>query len=99
MIKLLAEVHLVDGSLYSQAGNDSLYKYGTSRYQYVFKKFHTDSTGFKRSMKYYTTQSDDLLKMYDEVGKILQNKTDSLTKIRTAATQKELKRQEKLRKE
>jgi hypothetical protein len=99
MIRLLADIHLVDGSLYNQAGADSLYKYGTDRYRYVFKKFHTDSAQFKKSMKYYTTQTDELLKMYDEVAKILQHKTDSLSKIRTQEAKKQREREAKLRKE
>ena len=98
MVRLLAEVHIVDGSLYNQAVNDSLYKYGTDRYAYVFKQFHTDSTQFKRSVKYYTTQSDELMKMYIEVGRILQKKSDSLTKVRMQEAEKTRKQEELLNK-
>jgi hypothetical protein len=82
MIRLLADVHLVDGSLYDRAGLDTLYKYGTARYQYVFKKYHTDTAQFKRSMRYYTLDPEKLLVMYDAVADILQKKTDSINKIK-----------------
>jgi hypothetical protein len=82
MIRLLTDIHLVDGSLYDKVGVDSLYKYGTSRYQYVFKKYHTDTGQFKRSLKYYTTEPGKLMAMYDTIGKILQKKTDSINKIK-----------------
>jgi len=82
MISLLTEVHIVDGSMYSLSQNpDSLYKYGLNRYLSVFKKYHTDSAQFKKSLKYYTTQPDELEAMYDQVLANLKQKTDSLNKL------------------
>jgi hypothetical protein len=89
MVDLLTQVHIVDGSLSLQALPDSLYKYGTGKYQYLFKQYHTDSARFKRSMKYYTAHPDVLIAMYDEVNANLQIKYDSLSKITTAQAQKE----------
>lgn len=82
MISLLAQVHIVDGSLYtSRQEPDSLYKYGLGKYLALFKRYHTDSTEFKRSMSYYAMQPTELLKMYDQITLILKQKTDSLNKI------------------
>ncbi|HAL82348.1 MAG TPA: hypothetical protein DCO83_09010 [Mucilaginibacter sp.] len=81
MIVLLTQVHIVDGSLFSVTQNpDSLYKYGTDRYLALFKRYHTDSVQFRKSLKYYTTQPVELTAMYDKVLADLKQKTDSLTK-------------------
>jgi hypothetical protein len=83
MIGLLTEVHLVDGSMYSVSQNpDSLYKYGTDRYLTLFKKFHTDSVQFKKSLQYYATQPAELQTIYEMVQEELKNKTDSLNKTK-----------------
>ena len=82
MISLLTQVHIVDGSLYtSQQEPDTLYKYGLGKYLALFKRYHTDSAEFKRSMSYYATQPAELLKMYDQITLTLRQKTDSLNKI------------------
>ena len=84
---------MVDGSLYNIPQNpDSLFKYGTGRYLVLFKKFHTDSAQFRKSVGYYATQPDELQIMYDQVSKNLAHTTDSLNKsqliIRNALPQK-----------
>jgi len=82
MVNLLTEVHIIDGGIYSIPQNpDSLYKYGTGRYIALFKKHHTDTAQFSKSLKYYTTQPLELQAIYVEVLKNLAKKTDSLTKI------------------
>jgi hypothetical protein len=82
MTNLLTEVHLIDGRLYLvKQEPDSLYKYGTGRYVALFKKYHTDSVQFKKSMNYYTSQPLELQKMYDQIGLNLKKKTDSLNKL------------------
>ncbi|MDB4926011.1 DUF4296 domain-containing protein [Mucilaginibacter sp.] len=81
MVHLLTDVHIVDGSLALQTAGDSLYKYGTGKYNYLFKQYHTDSAQFKRSVKYYTTQPEILIKMYADVAALLQIKNDSLNKV------------------
>lgn len=93
MTRLLVDIHIVDGSLAQQPNADSLYKYGTGRYLYLFKQYHTDSAQFKRSVRYYTSNPDVLIKMYDDVNKMLQFKADSLNKLITAETVKANKRQ------
>ncbi|HWZ14314.1 MAG TPA: DUF4296 domain-containing protein [Mucilaginibacter sp.] len=82
MASLLTEVHLIDGRLYLvKQEPDSLYKYGTGRYVALFKKYHTDSVQFRKSMDYYAAQPLELQKMYDQIGLNLKQKTDSLNKL------------------
>jgi hypothetical protein len=88
LVHLLVEVHMIDGSLATQTGGDSLYKYGTGRYDQLLKQYHTDSAQFKKSVKYYTTQPDELIKMYADINKILQAKSDSFAKVLAAETKR-----------
>jgi len=82
MTNLLIAVHLVDGSIYNIDPNpDSLYKFGTARYAAMFKRFHTDSAQFNRSLKYYSKHPDQLQTMYTEIIKTLTKKQDSLNKV------------------
>lgn len=82
MVSLLTEVHIIDGGIYSIGQNpDSLYKYGTGRYLALFKRHHTDTAQFSKSLKYYTTQPVELQAIYEQVLKNLAKKADSLTKI------------------
>jgi hypothetical protein len=82
MINLLTDVHITDGSLYSVMQNpDSLRKYGMPKYLALFKRYHTDSAQFRKSMAYYSTKPDELLIMYNQIMKNLQKKTDSLDKV------------------
>ncbi|MCC8426261.1 DUF4296 domain-containing protein [Mucilaginibacter sp. UR6-11] len=105
MVRLLADVHLVDGSLATQPNGDSLYRFGTGRYLYLFKQYHTDSAQFKNSMKFYAAQPEIMVKMYEDIEKILQAKLDSMNKIvadeneitrkRTAALQRKADKMKK----
>lgn len=82
MVRLLAEVHIFDGGLYTiKQEPDSLYKYGTGKYVALFKKYHTDSVQFKKSLSYYATQPLELQKIYDQIMFVLKQKTDSVNKI------------------
>ena len=68
MTELLTEIHIADGSLLNKSQEpDTLYKYGTGRYQYVFKRYHTDSTQFIKSYKYYAAQPEVLDSIYSQV--------------------------------
>jgi len=81
-MSLLIDVHLVDGRMYSVLqSQDSLNKYGTSRYDALFKRYHTDSATFKKSLRYYAMQPVQLQKMYDTILVRLKTKTDSLSKV------------------
>jgi hypothetical protein len=81
MVNLLTEVHLVDGRLYNYLQNpERLQKYGMGRYLAAFKKYDTDSATFRKSLKFYTTQPDKLLNIYNKVQANLKLKLDSLNK-------------------
>ena len=82
MINLLTEVHMIDGRIYTlRQEPDSLYKNGKGFYMALFKKYHTDSVQFKKSMNYYARQPQEMQKMYDKILVNLQKKTDSLNKV------------------
>jgi len=82
MTSLLTEVHMIDGRVYGIFQSpDSLNKYGTSRFDALFKRYHTDSAQFRRSFKYYATKPVELQKMYDQILVNLKQKTDSLNKV------------------
>jgi hypothetical protein len=96
MTGLLADVHLANGTLLQvSAAPDTLYKYGTGRYQNLFKNHHTDSAQFNKSLKYYASEPDKLLAIYDEALKILQKKADSLSKAFQKETEANAKKQNK----
>jgi hypothetical protein len=82
MVSLLTDIHIIDGKLgVIDPAPDTLYKYGTGDYWVLFKKYQTDSAQFKKSFKYYSIHSVDMLAIYDQVMKNLKQKTDSLTKL------------------
>lgn len=84
MVNMLADIHTVDGQLYAiPQQQDSIYKYGINKYKAVFKKYHTNDATFKKSLKYYSTQPEQIQAMYDTVQKRIAFKTDSLNKIGT----------------
>jgi hypothetical protein len=84
MAGVLTEMHIIDGSLYNtMQAPDSLYKYGAGKYIAMFKRLHTDTAHFNRSMRYYATQPDKLLAIYDQVDIKIKSKTDSLGKVQT----------------
>ena len=82
MISLLTEVHIIDGRMYSiKQVPDSLYKYGAGLYVNLFKKYHTDTVQFRKSIRYYSTQPTELEDIYTHVQQKLKEKADSLNKI------------------
>jgi len=84
MAEILTEMHIIDGSLYNtMQAPDSLYKYGAGKYIAMFQRLHTDTGRFNKSMRYYATQPDKLLAIYDQVDLKIKNKTDSLAKVQT----------------
>jgi hypothetical protein len=86
MPAVLADIHIVDGDLYNvPQDKDSLFKYSAGHYQAIFKKYHTDSTQFRKSYAWYTQHPVKLDVIYDKVVAILQTKNDSISKIKTPA--------------
>lgn len=85
MVKLMIDVHIIDGTIYNlnEATSDTLYKYGSDKFNKLFKSYQTDSTQFKKSLEYYTQRPEIMSKMYVDIMATLQAKTDSLVKVRT----------------
>jgi|SRR5579872_1646535 len=93
MAGLLTEIHIADGSMFNTVQiPDSLYKYGTGRYLVVFKNFHTDSTQFRKSLKYYANRPEELENIYLHVKANINQKTDSLNKLNQAQMARDAKR-------
>ncbi|RYU92190.1 DUF4296 domain-containing protein [Mucilaginibacter terrigena] len=81
MISLLTDIHLTDGELYVIPQiPDSMYKYGSARYQKLFKRHNTTDAIYKKSLKYYTTKPQQLQDMYTKIDAIIKAKLDSTTK-------------------
>ena len=91
MVRVLSEVHIINGTLTQQGVKDSLYKYGTNRYKQLFKKYGIDSALFNKSLKYYSARPKDMMEIYDSVTVVLNFKNDSLSKIHAKAMEKETK--------
>ncbi len=93
MTNLLTDIHIVDGSMYNMMQTpDTLYKYGTDKYRVLFKKYHTDSTQFKKSFKYYNVHPDRLQLMYEQIVKNIKKKSDSVTLLTKQQMLKDNKR-------
>ena len=83
MAALLADIHIVDGSLANvPALPDSLAKHGMGLYLAVFKAHNTDSTTFKKSLDYYAGHPDLMNRVYTGINVRLTKKLDSLNKIK-----------------
>jgi hypothetical protein len=83
MAALLADVHIVDGSLANvPALPDSMAKHGMGLYLAVFKAHNTDSTTFKKSFYYYASHPDLMNRVYTGINVRLTKKLDSLNKIK-----------------
>ncbi|MBS1500684.1 MAG: DUF4296 domain-containing protein [Bacteroidetes bacterium] len=82
MTGVLTDLQIVDGSLYSvMQAPDSLFKYGHGRYMALFKRHHTDTAQFMKSLRYYCARPDLLQNIYDAVGNRLNKMNDSLVKV------------------
>lgn len=81
MTSLLTEIHLTDGSLYGVPQvPDSLFKYGSAKYQAIFKKYNTNDKQFTASLKYYTTRPEKMTEIYDQISARIKVKIDSISK-------------------
>jgi hypothetical protein len=82
MALLLMDMHIIDGTLYNMPQQpDTLAKHGLAMYYALFKAYHTDSTQFKKSLRYYTTHPIELNLIYNGILDRLKVKADSLQKI------------------
>jgi hypothetical protein len=93
MTYLLTDIHIVDGSMYNVMQlPDSLYKYGTDKYQMVFRKYHTDSVQFKKSFQYYAANPEKMQAIYEQISNIIKQKADSVNKLNLDKINKDNKR-------
>lgn len=84
MAPLIADLHIVDGTLYNKAQTaDTLYKYGSGSYSLVFKMHHIDSAQFNKSFRYYVNKQPKLfVEVYSKAIAIIQAKYDSVGAIK-----------------
>ena len=81
MTSLLTDIHLADGAMYALPQvPDSVYKYGASKYNLIFKQYHVTPGQFVISFKYYSTRPERLSEMYTQIAATIKRKTDSLNK-------------------
>lgn len=66
MIDVLTDIQVVDAYV-SALPIDSLKKNKIDFYKSVFKKHHTDSLQFKKSLQYYTKDPEKMQSIYDQV--------------------------------
>ena len=93
MTNLLTDIHIVDGSMYNVMQlPDSLYKYGTDKYQMVFRKYHTDSLQFRKSFQYYSAHPEKMEAMYEQITANIKQKSDSVNKLNLDKIKKDSKR-------
>jgi len=71
MVPLLCDFHLAEGYL-SSLPIDSSRMLATNYYAAVFKKYHTDSASFNKSLIYYSRKPEILDQFYIEVQKKLE---------------------------
>jgi len=95
MANLLTDIHIIDGTMYNVMQQpDSLYKYGTDKYQMVFRKYHTDSLQFKKSFRYYASHPEKLATIYEQITLNIKQKTDSVNKLNLDKINKDNKRRQ-----
>lgn len=76
MAEILAEVHLTESKL----SKLSFQNYDSSKVAYrelekrLFKKYSVDSLTYRKSFDFYTTQPEYMVKIYEKVDKILEEK-------------------------
>ncbi len=94
MVQILSDIHIVDGTLLTYGPKDSLYKYGTSRFGVLFKKYGVDSALFNKSLKYYTAAPDEMIDIYNRIDALLKAKSDSIGKVNAKNMELEAKQLE-----
>lgn len=81
MVRILADLHVMDGYMASLMYSDSIRVLGNSYYKTVYKKYSTTKPLFEQSMKYYSMQPVLLDSMYSQVEDILKKKEAKLFKL------------------
>lgn len=90
---LLMDIHYNDAFYNRKLQTDSTLSRASAVYQFIFKKYKTDSTQFKKSFDYYLQHPDILDGMYESM-------IDSVTKRQTQLSKLDLlRRNEQIKKD
>lgn len=85
MEKILFDIHAIDGYVSSIPTPDSAKKVTAPIYKGIYKKYGVDSATHAKSMAYYYSHPDLLLKMYDRIGEKMIKAKDAEIKAQEKA--------------
>lgn len=84
MSKILADIHLIE----AKSSQLSFQAYDSTKVVYnelerrVMVKYKTDTTRYKASYKFYVTNPESMIRIYDETLKILKDMEEKRKKLR-----------------
>ncbi len=88
MVRVLADLHTIDGYMSSLMSLDTLRVAGNKHYAAVYKNYNIGKPVFEKSLKYYSMQPVVLDSMYSRVDNILKWRAANLAKIQEAKQKK-----------
>lgn len=88
MVRVLADLHTIDGYISTLMYTDTLRVAGKNYYATVYKKHNISKSTFEKSLKYYSMQPVLLDSMYSKVEIILKKKEEQLNKIQQVKQKK-----------
>ncbi len=88
MVRILADLHTIDGYMSSLMSTDTLRIAGANYYAAVYKNHNISKPVFEKSLKYYSMQPAVLDSMYTRVDNILKWRAQNQTKIQEARQKK-----------
>ena len=80
MVRILADLHVMDGYMTTLMYSDSLKMSGKNYYTTIYQKHKITKSIFEQSLKYYSMQPVLLDSMYTQVENILKKKEEKLNK-------------------
>ncbi len=83
MLDVMVDMQLTDAYLNQVYNPDTMKMQAHSRYNYIFKKFNTDSANFSNSLKYYSKDPVALDSMFSQVYSTLARLQEKLKPKRT----------------
>lgn len=81
MVRIIADLHIIDGYMASLVYNDSTRINGKNFYATVYKSHNTTRAEYEKSLKYYSLDPVRLDSMYNRVEDLLAAKERKLNKI------------------
>lgn len=94
MIRIMADLHVIDGYMSSLVYSDTMRVSGKNYYATVYKNYNTSPVLYNKSLEYYSMDPVMLDSMYSSVEKILSEKEAKINKIQAL----KLERSQKLEK-